>query len=261
MLNRKLVKQMEVGAMSLCLAFSGAVISGSIGQNVSVVKAGVTAQGEVSEAEDASVTYESYEKEYKLKNGTVYLSITTKCPYINGEGEVYEKMNKTMEDYVASIIAEAKTQKAEAKEFKKLYKDVVGYTSFSLDAEVMYQKDGIISVLFSGYDYPIGAAHGSPYRQTFTFDTETGEVLSMEELLGKTTAEVRKLLNKKVKKLIQKEPEGFYENALSIAKQIMKENPGNFYVTEKGLVYYFNAYDIAPYAAGMPEVIVSLPKN
>lgn len=261
MLDKKLVKQMGVGAISLCLAFSGAVISGSFGQNVSIAKAGVATLSELSEVKDVSVTYESYEKEYKLKNGTVYLSITTKCPVINGEGEVYEKINKTMEDYVASIIAEAKTQKAEAKEFKKLYKDVQGYTSFSLDAEVTYQKDGIVSVLFSGYDYPIGAAHGSPYRQTFTFDTETGEVLSMEELLGKTTSQVRTTLNKKVKKLIQKEPDGFYEDAVSTAKQLIKKAPGNFYVTEKGLVYYFNAYDIAPYAAGMPEVVVSLPKS
>lgn len=46
-----------------------------------------------------------------------------------------------------------------------------------------------------------------------------------------------------------------------LAADSIKKAPENFYLTEEGLVYFFQLYDIAPYASGIQKVIVSLPEG
>lgn len=262
MLGKQWIKRIGTALMAVSLMLPGTTAAALTQQTKDTVRTETAKETPTATAfEEERFRYEVYEKEYQLKSGDIYFSIYARYPVMQGETEGCQRINQTLKSYTDGMVREAKANRKVEKETKKLYMDIEGYTTRSLAAEVTYDQDGIFSVLFSGYEHQLGAAHGFYFYQSFTFNTETGDLLSMEQILDKTKKEVRSLLKKEIKKQIRKEPDAFYENAKKLAVDCIKKQPEHFYLTEDGLVYFFQLYEIAPYAAGIPQVTVSLPEG
>ncbi len=111
-------------------------------------------------------------------------------------------------------------------------------------------KDLII-INKNGYDYPIGAAHGSPIRDYYFIDTKTGEFYDLSDLFKKKS-NYEKLINQIIGKKIEAQSKQDDSYFFPDSFEGIKENQP-FIITKEALVIYFYPYEIAAYAAGFPE--------
>ena len=132
--------------------------------------------------------------------------------------------------------------------------------TFKCEADLSYYNDRYIGLLWSELDYYMGAAHPMPYTDFRLYDRETGEEIYLDDILATSEEE----LNAIVTRMFEERHGGdeiwewgldyISENAGFLEDHHLKA--GDYYLTEKGLVYYFGAYEVASYAEGMPEVLI-----
>lgn len=119
--------------------------------------------------------------------------------------------------------------------------------------EVTYNDKGLLSINLLEYTY-WGGAHPNSFKESAIFDINTGQKVTLEKLfkvdkdkaIGIVLTEVRKQIEEK-----GSEELFLYEDALeSLPDSFFEED---FYYDGKDIVFYFQQYVIAPYAAGFPE--------
>lgn len=127
-------------------------------------------------------------------------------------------------------------------------------------------QDGLLSLVLQSYSYT-GGAHGLPWMTALTIGLPEGEQLSLGDLVK---AESLKPFMQRVRRLLldewsdalferaKTEMEGFVEDTSPITEdqRVTFSNYEDFYLTPTGFVFYWNVYDIAPYAAGQQTVFV-----
>jgi hypothetical protein len=119
------------------------------------------------------------------------------------------------------------------------------------------QNDKIIYVYgIERYVY-MGGAHGLETRNYYNFDLKTGKLISETDLF---VDNYKELLSDLIKKRIVEESKESEDNEPILDLEntdywtdSIKPN-GNFYITDEGINYVFNPYEIAPYALGETEV-------
>ncbi|WP_127579898.1 WG repeat-containing protein [Paenibacillus koleovorans] len=120
--------------------------------------------------------------------------------------------------------------------------------SYSGDYSVAFYKDLLLVLELTGYNYPFGAAHGSPSKVYAHVNTKTGQFYQLKDLF-KPDSNYAEVLGRIVGEQIKNDPQYDYVFPDSY-KGISPDQP--FYVTEHALHLYFNPYDIGPYAVGFP---------
>lgn len=208
--------------------------------------------------ESVKVTKKTYEKEYKDGDGKIVLTAKFEQPILSGSTKAVKKINKIYEEFLNTYKADIKGNLKYAKEDKK-WKEEEGldFVPYSNDVtmEVTYNKNGILCILLSGYEYT-GGAHGMPYRVPHTFDLNTGKELMYDDLLKGTDKEINKRIEKVFLKVIKKNPDAFFEEAeRSVRETAGKDLP--FYLSKTGMVFFRGPYDLGPYASGYTEAKIS----
>lgn len=119
--------------------------------------------------------------------------------------------------------------------------------------EVMLNKNGVLSILFSIYTYVKRAAHGFTAYSSITLNVETGEIYSFNDLFN---------------------PKIYYTGFLNdIAREYIKKNniglineyngivPNQqYYLTPNALVIYYQVYDYTPYYYGLFKIEIPYDK-
>lgn len=127
--------------------------------------------------------------------------------------------------------------------------------------DVKRNDDKYLSIYTIYYAYT-GGAHGNHYDMAYIFDMETGDRVQLSDLFEKETDYVS-ILNKFIKKDI----EGIQQEYLQSNKDstwmpylgfstIAKDQ--HFYLTDDALVIFFDLYEIASYAEGIPSFRIPL---
>lgn len=122
---------------------------------------------------------------------------------------------------------------------------------------ITYLSDQYFCLRMSGYEYSSGAAHGMPFRSELIFDRKTGNRLKLSDIIGNSEAELKVLVSRYFKELSERE-DLFFSDAETLEQIIAEGVTMNsyFYLTEDGIVFYYYPYEVAPYAAGFPEVTI-----
>lgn len=122
--------------------------------------------------------------------------------------------------------------------------------TFEMDSryEIGINRDGLFSGYIDYYQYT-GGAHGITVRRSYNYDGQLGKFFTIDKLF-KNGYDYETPINKKIKEEISKNKD-MYFNEGEYFKGIDKTP--NFYLTEEGIVVYFQLYEIAPYASGIPE--------
>lgn len=121
-------------------------------------------------------------------------------------------------------------------------------------SEIAYFDGRYVSFCQQEYDYQ-GGAHGMPLWIGLTFDLETGERLSLPDVIANSEEELNSIVTEYFAEYINGNPEEFWEDALDIVRdEICFES--DFYLTEDGIKFYFHPYALSSYAAGFPEVTI-----
>ncbi|MDP4094012.1 MAG: WG repeat-containing protein [Bacillota bacterium] len=117
-----------------------------------------------------------------------------------------------------------------------------------------FRNKNLLTIEESGYDYPVGAAHGMPSEVYYFIDLKTGVFYGIDDLFKKGADFYNRLtaivdnqaaLNNKISKIT----DDFYA---------IDENPNvtdqdGFIIGKDCLSVFFSPYEIAPYAAGFPQ--------
>jgi len=177
---------------------------------------------------------------------------------LNGSMPGDEEINAQVQEITDSMIKNATEMGFDEEEpHEEAYRNE---SSVTFRGELSYYNDRYIGLLWNGYDYHSGAAHGIPYKIFRLYDRETGEELYLDDILASSEEE----LNAIVTRMFEERHDGdeiwewgleyISENAGFLEDHHLKA--GDYYLTDEGLVYYFGAYEVASYAEGMPEVLI-----
>lgn len=133
--------------------------------------------------------------------------------------------------------------------------DGISHSSYSSTlSEIAYFDGRYVSFCQQEYDYQ-GGAHGMPLWIGLTFDLETGERLSLPDVIANSEEKLNSIVTEYFAEYINGNPEEFWEDALDIVRdEICFES--DFYLTEDGIKFYFHPYALSYYAAGFPEVTI-----
>ncbi len=119
------------------------------------------------------------------------------------------------------------------------------------DTFTVKQIKNLIIINKNGYDYPIGAAHGTPLRFYYFIDGTTGEFYQLKDLFksgSDYTTKLSKIVSKQMKQNTSKTGITYFDFADA---KVQKDQ--FFYLSEDKLTIYYDTGVITPYAAGYPE--------
>jgi hypothetical protein len=233
--------------------------------------------------EEAQVTFKTYElkKDHHLqgdaKNPVLSISLNLQFPDTFSNVTVLNKIRKAiLSDYFPDIdknIVDPKiAMDAYIKEYIKFYETSDDVSSYGekededAQAEVAWwdnekmiirnNSDNILSYTIESNRF-MGGAHGGKNYLNAVINLKTGERITEEDLFTEESRpQIVALILKEImqKHNVQKakdlEEIGFFDvNDIDLNK--------NFYITREGIIYTFNEYEIAAYALGTTEVLLS----
>ena len=151
----------------------------------------------------------------------------------------------------------------------RLFKQAVEQYKYSLENQypffpyeciliytVTYNENCAISLYFDQYEYT-GGAHGITVRTSNTWNLQCGTEYTLKDFYagekGYKDYIISNIVNQ-IKVQISKETGFYFDDYENLVKENFNYN--NFYITEVGMVIYFQQYDIAPYSSGIVEFLI-----
>ena len=151
------------------------------------------------------------------------------------------------------------TLQQQAKNFIKAYEDDTTKTSaaaYSLEssAKVIRQDSSLVTVEISIYAYA-GGAHGNGEITYINWDTKKNKKISLDDIL---ISGYKKQLTVVAEKIFRAQEK--LSDTSSLQDYFFKDQKfalnNNFLITPLGLKFYYNNYEIKPYAAGPTELAI-----
>lgn len=183
-----------------------------------------------------------------------FYRIDYKVPVVSLEGKYAEnaaRLNSAIMEEFNKVQAE-NSQLANGVSADDFFEPDMKY-EFTVDYKVQYNKDGLISIVMTYYFYT-GGVHGGSYRVAYNYDLIEGKELQLQDVFSKDI-NAYNLVKEEVTKQMQQDEEYTSFDSINTVNNYSK--PFNFYFTEQGVVIWFDQYEVASYAKGMPEFLIT----
>lgn len=203
---------------------------------------------------------ETLAKSWLADTGQVACHVELSGPVFEGGSEAEDAINVFYEEWRSDMLAgyednpESIVKYALDIKNDPEFADAAGSEEiFTLESVVVREK--VISVYQSFYTYE-GGAHGMPGRENHLFDRATGKETTLEALTGLSTEEINEKMRGMFLQLVNEDTENaFFPDAADTLAE--KNNfTQNYYLSDEGVVFYMQPYEIAPYAAGYTEITI-----
>ncbi|CAN5303975.1 hypothetical protein BH20ACI1_BH20ACI1_01950 [soil metagenome] len=231
---------------------------------------GVSLEGDWKKPKSAdSIGFIANEQMIDFKNGakliTKTFSETNKLKRFDMSAEYPEisdidaqtaaKFNQLVKAEVMKALAEfKKTMTAQtAEDLKYLPKGVNNYIDISYNVELA--NDKIISLQFGDSEYG-GGAHPNYSTSTLNFDLQNGRELKLADLFQPKSNYLKVISDYSIAELKKATGEMSDDNWIKEGAGAKAENFQSWNLTKKGLMFTFDPYQVAAYAAGSFSVIV-----
>ncbi|MEM1483905.1 DUF3298 and DUF4163 domain-containing protein [Oscillospiraceae bacterium PP1C4] len=122
--------------------------------------------------------------------------------------------------------------------------------------EITYQQDCVVSLYFDRYEYT-GGAHGNTVRNSDTWNLQSGRRITLSQMFPPSVnykTYLIQTITKQIEEQIKNGNDIYFENYEENVANSFNEN--SFYLTREGVVIYFQQYEIAPYASGIPQFLI-----
>lgn len=126
----------------------------------------------------------------------------------------------------------------------------------SMKNEELYQDTGILTLQFN-FDAYTGGAHGSENTYYLVFDVESGNVLTIEDVVADIN-QLRAVAETSFRKQKQIDPNLALEDAGYFIENGVFPVQGNFALVNDSLILHYNAYDLAAYSEGKIAIKIAL---
>lgn len=152
---------------------------------------------------------------------------------------IFDKIDTDITKWSDKLIEEAKADLFDAK--------YVVNSGF----HVPYNANNLLSLNVMNYYYA-GGAHGLSNLISYNYDIKTGKELTLQDFFVQGY-DYKNFINTKIKKYIASDKNTYFSGGTDF-KGI--DDKQEFYVSEQGITVYFQAYEIAPYAAGIRYFLI-----
>lgn len=116
--------------------------------------------------------------------------------------------------------------------------------------KVPFNNAGKLSVVYYEYVYT-GGAHGMTTGTTFNFDLKTGELVQLSTLIKGNEKKIQDYTYQQ----LQKKYSGYV--LIKSPNEVTLNDKNRLWVFDReGIQLIFSEYEVAAYAAGMPEIVV-----
>lgn len=122
--------------------------------------------------------------------------------------------------------------------------------------EVTFNQDCALSLYFEQYEYS-GGAHGLTVRNSDTWDLKRSRRMDLSDFYPNNSDYKDEIIQNIITQIETQIAAGsgmYFENYKQLVIDTFK--PNNFFLTPEGVAIYFQQYDIAPYASGLPTFII-----
>lgn len=182
--------------------------------------------------------------------------------------ESLARINAGLQDaLLATDQAEGSARDAEGlvrsvqEEYQRILEEMPDYQpawQYYRDWEVYLNRPPLLGVKLTAYSYT-GGAHPVEYQFYHLYDTHTGAALEAEDLVKPAhRSELYELAELRFRQMQEIDTSDSYEEAGFWFEEDAFSLPDNFHYSERGLLFHFNPYDIAPYSAGV--IHIELPR-
>jgi hypothetical protein len=212
----------------------------------------------------------SFEKKSLMKTYNGCNPDTGECTYIKFDyelmktGSLMNTFNKAILDSISIFMNVSETPVVQpvekiAESFIESYKTFIKENSdyqiswFSeVIGKVIYQNSKIISYQVSRIDFE-GGAHPNSYLDYYIFSIAENRILKYNDIIKPGSEDkISELITKRLKEMHKLKENESLEKAGFWEKNIKLND--TFVVTKEGLEFYYNNYEIAPYALGPTAV-------
>ena len=200
-------------------------------------------------------------KQLKESNKKLKYDVEVQYPQLSGSmNPNAEKFNQEVKKMVTRKVAEFKKDTGDA-ETQESMTDEAMSSHISMSYTTALARDDLISVQFDIGSYSSGAAHPNSYSQVINFDLKNGKALRLGDLF-KPGAKYLQAISAYCIKDLQKQSTTRGPDAMLDNDQIRSgaapeaKNYQSWTITKKGVGINFDAYQVAPYAAGRQYVLV-----
>ncbi len=183
-----------------------------------------------------------------IKKNNKYLKSTLEIPIITSENsEINNKINSIIKKDILNFYENSlKEAESYLQDFDLDNSNFVANSTF----EIKKNRDDVISILVKYYKYS-GGAHGYYEYIPYNIDLRKGNFIALKDIF-KDNVDYKMIINKEIENQIKemRKNEKYIDKIYEFHG--IKENQ-KFYLQDGKIVIFFDLYDIAPYAAGVPE--------
>lgn len=166
--------------------------------------------------------------------------------------EVVDSINSHFrEEAVSTAKSEAENLEASRQEILEFNPEAANSLVYEVTCDSIYLDEAIFSVMQFHYTYS-GGAHGYSFPVGTSFDLRTGEELSMGDLLGCDEATAQEAVVEAYREHIIGQVENITEESIRGCFDIME-----YWKTADGMYVNISPYNIASYAAGQQQALVT----
>lgn len=125
----------------------------------------------------------------------------------------------------------------------------------NVNCVITYNYNSIISLYSDQYIFS-GGAHGNTIRKSQTWDLKIAKILPLKYFYRGNEYYQIEIIRQINEQIANSNENGIYfPDYCELILQTF--NLENYYLTEKGIVVFFQQYDIAPYSTGIPIFLVN----
>ena len=214
---------------------------------------------------------EKFEKELTLASGKDSTTVKVKIPIAIGKSIATDSINNKVFSMVKEIVYfDEKPLKSNdynvllssfITSYQKFVNDFTDYQipwEATVDGKVIYQSDAVICIEINHYSFT-GGAHGNGGLQSLIADAKTGKMIPNNKLF-KNTNEFKAFAEKEFRNTYKIPEKGSINQTGMQFEDEQFHLPQNIFFTDKGLLLYYNQYEIAAYVDGTKQLLFPYEK-
>lgn len=267
-------KSVIILAACICLGTTGCGTNNTTEKAVTPTTEAAVAQTDTTEEESSSIQMDKgdtaeyvtsidmvdYSREIKDENGVLMLKVTQNSPdvTIDGSAAAADNINDFYLQEKDTFDALAEKYAKDAKEYYAglSEKEQSDFHSYELGLKYSLKRadDQSISIVKDGYEYT-GGAHPNAFRQAATFDTASGEQLTLDKIfddVDQAKSFITDYLTEELKN--EKYKDALFDDYEKDIPSILDDN--TWYLSDEGFVVISNEYIISPHSTGILEFTI-----
>ena len=191
----------------------------------------------------------------EVKEKSEIFEIDLNIPLVSGlaDEEVQAEINNLFEQEAMEIIPQMEKEAQEYAEEAEQAGFPLHPFQYVSRYQLMTQTGDFLSLYVDYYQYT-GGAHGLTERRAYNIDLETGKLKALKDFFPKNY-NYYDPINKEIARQIKENPEIYFAGEMGF-HGIDKEQ--GYYIQDGNLLIFFDQYEIAPYASGIPEFVIPL---